>query len=185
MQLTSVDQAGSIFMQDESTVWQIIGFRHEMSLPPICPQPRRVQGGIHLDRLQPTKCLPKRAVSCPPAPRARPVPRRQGHRLVQKKQLGPGSRRHHLALPTLPLQRTDDPGAALPAGRTEPPLVIMQDPAIAGENPSRGVGDNFAGRQYAVLQRHPLVPEFGKGCPPQILATRGLAKPHKCAIRPE
>src|ERR1700742_1814246 len=79
----------------------------------------------------------------------------KGCGLVEKEQLSPTSAFHHPAPPAAKFQHAGEPGVGRPAlseqrfGRG-----VMDDAAIAGEHPARGVSYDLAGRQHTVLQGH-------------------------------
>ena len=78
---------------------------------------------------------------------------RQGGRLVEEEELRPMIGLHHLSVPTLELQLTDDPTASSIV--VNDPLVRrMQNAAITGEQPSFGDGNNLPIWCHSVLQRH-------------------------------
>src|SRR5438445_6216463 len=90
------------------------------------------------------------------------MPGGKGGRFIQKEKFGPATPAHHFAPPALEFADTDQPGRIRPAlfqerlGRG-----IVDDAAIAGEQPAMRIGDNVARGKDAVLQGH----YFGGGAP--------------------
>ena len=96
----------------------------------------------------------KRPERGPAAQGTGPMPRRHRHRLVEEEQFGPGAGGHRRAAGVFPLKAAGNPVRVPPAGGAEVPVVIMQNAPIAGQCAARGVGDDLAGGQDTVLQRH-------------------------------
>src|SRR5438552_1324107 len=87
--------------------------------------------------------------------------RRRRQHAIDIEQLGPALRPHHRAAPTAECTGADDPRLAGPAPRQQSPRRrIMDDAAIAGEEPALRNGDDLAKGRHPVLQRH--------SCPPPI-----------------
>ena len=90
------------------------------------------------------------------AERARPVPGRERGRLVEEEELRELPRLHQrLAVPALELEPTDDPPSG---GHPAPdsPLVVVNAAAVPVDEPAGRIGDQFAERSDAILQRHRL-----------------------------
>ena len=96
-----------------------------------------------------------------PAIKAGAMTGRQGRHFIEEEEFGPASRSvwavaaHHLAMPTLEIAFADDPRLSRPSSSQKPlRFRIVNDAAIAREQPSRG--DCFDGSKGsdAVLQRH-------------------------------
>ena len=107
--------------------------------------PRRMQGRVHVlcvhPAVNPVRRRPEGAVAIvigAPAFRARPVPRRQRHRLVEKEQLGVAARRHDSAAAALEREHAGHPMRHPPARGAELLFVVMQHPAIAQKSPRAG-----------------------------------------------
>lgn len=94
------------------------------------------------------------AVGVAAAERAGAMPGGQGDGLVEEEELGVVAGRHHLPVPVLVGERADDPGLVLPARRAEAAVRVVQDAAVAHEEPACGVGNDLARGEDAVLEGH-------------------------------
>jgi aryl-alcohol dehydrogenase-like predicted oxidoreductase len=81
------------------------------------------------------------------------VSRSERRRFVEKEQLGPAARLHHFAVPSAELRPAGDPAPHLPRSDDAARLVV-QHPAIPGQQAAAGPGDQLAGRRDTVLKRH-------------------------------
>src|SRR5438105_3876991 len=88
------------------------------------------------------------------AEKARPMPRRERGRLIEKKQLGPAAAAHHLAPPAPEVAQAGKPCPARPAPRQCFRRGIVDNAAIAGEHSAMRRGDDVAGWGDPILQRH-------------------------------
>ena len=118
-----------------------------------------VEDGVHRGRRRGTEAGHRPGVLKPPvilaaAPGAGAVSGGQGDGLVEKEELGPGAGAHWDAADVPPGQAAGDPGPGAPPGAAERPVGAMQDASVAGQHAARGVGDDLARGQDAVLQRH-------------------------------
>ncbi len=104
--------------------------------------------------------LPRRAKAVrvlAPAVEARTVPGRECGRLIEKEQLGPAAAAHHLAPAPAEFADASEPGRGRPAfSEQRPGRGVVDDAAIAGEQPAVRGGDDLARRRDTVLQRHGL-----------------------------
>src|SRR6185369_8326768 len=86
---------------------------------------------------------------------AGPVAGGKRRRLVEEEQLGPAPPRHRHTVEVLVLELADQPAFEAPALLQErAALRIVDDAAVAGEQPARRGRDDIAERGDAVLQRH-------------------------------
>ena len=103
--------------------------------------------------LLPCRAKPVRIVTA--AEEARAMASRKRGGLVEKEQLGPAPRAHHLTPPAPEFADASEPGAARPAPLQQGPgCGIVNDAAIAGEHPAMRRRDDVAGGRDAVLQGH-------------------------------
>lgn len=86
--------------------------------------------------------------------RTGPVPGSERSRLVEKEELGVRGRRHHLALPSLELEKTDYPGLSIPVAFLELALRTVNAPPIAHERSPLRDRNNLAKWRNAILYRH-------------------------------
>src|ERR1700687_1933069 len=88
------------------------------------------------------------------AEEARAMPGRERRRLIEKEQLGPAAPAHHLAPPPPEFADASEPRLARPAPGQRLGFGIVDDAAIAGEQPAMRCSDDVAGWRNAVLQGH-------------------------------
>ncbi len=93
----------------------------------------------------------KRFVPVPPAFRARPVPRGQGHRLVQKEKLRVKARRHHIPAASFELQQAGNPAPAPECPDNLPPFVMKRAAAVTHQGSPRRRPDQRSEWVHAVL----------------------------------
>ena len=98
------------------------------------------------------KCLCSRAA----AEEARAVTRGERHRFVKKEKLGPAAAAHHLPVPPLVVENTNEPRL----GRPAPPeqrfcCRVVDDPAVADEKAALRNRNDIAKRGNPVLQGSP------------------------------
>src|SRR5262249_51399103 len=143
--------------------------RHRQRVHPLLAaiEPLAMQDGVDIARqhaadavaLLPATAKPLGVITA--AEETWTMPGGKGGRFIQKEKLGPASPAHHLAPPPLELADADQPGRA---GPTPPEKGlgggIMDDAAIAGEQPPMRVGDDVASGKDAVLQGHASSPSF-------------------------
>src|SRR5215813_11976601 len=120
-----------------------------------------VKHGIHLGRarrwasvsLRPSRTKSVRLLA--PAVEARPMAGRERRGFVEEEELGPAAPRHDLAPDASELADAGDPGLRRPAPAQQGARGrIMDDAAIAHEEPALRDGDDVAERRHPVLQRH-------------------------------
>jgi len=125
---------------------------------PACPlgmqRPVHIAGRrkVGRERFRPSRAEGQRVG--PSAFEARPMAGGESGRLVQEEQFGIAARRHRLALPPLEGQAADDPRLCRPAPPGQLPALVVKAAAVARPGAASRVGDDFAERRYAVLQRH-------------------------------
>src|SRR5712691_4017239 len=90
------------------------------------------------------------------AEEARAMARRKRGCLIEKEQLGPTAATHYLAPATSEFADASEPRLARPAPPQGFRCGVVDDAAIAGEDPAMRSYDDVACRRDAVLQRHLL-----------------------------
>jgi hypothetical protein len=101
-------------------------------------------------RAQPGASKTKKVVV--PALGARAVAGGHGRGFVEEEQLGIAAWPHDLAVPSAKLEPAGDPAPHLRVA-DDPPLIVVQDAAIAHQRPSSGHGDDRAKGRNAITQR--------------------------------
>ena len=96
----------------------------------------------------------------------------KGHRFVEKEKPGPGSAAHHLPVPPLVVEDTNEPRLGRPAPPEQPfGCRVVDDPAVADEKASLRDRNDIAKRGHPVLQGSPTAAH-------QPLAAIGRAAAH-------
>jgi len=100
------------------------------------------------------------------------MPGGERHRFVEEEKLGPAAATHHLPVPPLVVENTNEPRLRRPA----PPeqrfgCRVVDDPAVADEKASLRDRNDIAKRGHPVLQRSPTAAH-------QPLAAIGRAAAH-------
>ena len=126
-------------------------------------EPFAMQHGVHLfgaDTADAVALLPRGAEALgvvAAAIEARTMAGCERGRFIEEEQLGPASLAHHLAPASAELAEAGDPGWSGPALSQERlARGVMDDAAVAGEQPAMRRCDDVACRRDAVLQWHQI-----------------------------
>ena len=159
-ELVAEHEPGRLVDDDECAVWKPAEGRVVVALhAPVRVEPLLVQlqvdgVGSGLPRMPAPPELAEADVVLPAAQRTRPVPGREGRRLVEEEELGEPARLQERRTPPTPeLQPAGDPAAHGEAA-SDPALVVVEAAAVPVDEATLGNGDEVAERGDTVCKRH-------------------------------
>src|SRR5579884_1002791 len=110
---------------------------------------------------------------------AGPVPGGECGRLVEEEEPGVPAGRHRAVVPTTELEATRDPALADEAA-ADPPLVVVESPAVAEDEAALGRRDQLSARCDPVPERHETVSMPRTGGPAHLRCEG----PHRASVQP-